>query len=251
MVAYFYNQKCVSGLSYFNSFDPGSCGLFDGSSLQTLVLDGEKGELVKAPAVGNVGKKTVSEAKSLAALKSHSEAERRRRERINAHLATLRGLVPCNEKMDKATLLAEVIKQVKELKKSAKEASQGLLIPMDDDQVEVEPYGDGISSFKASLCCDYRSDLLSDTRQAIEGLRLKLVDAEISTLGGRLKTVLFLSSCTNKNVAEDADVLVSSIKKALSSIVEKCSLSPAYSPRTTLPYKKMRVGFFDSPGSSS
>lgn len=65
---------------------------------QSLVLDGEKGELVKDS--GRMGKKiVVSEAKTMAALKSHSEAERRRRERINAHLATLRGLVPSNEKV--------------------------------------------------------------------------------------------------------------------------------------------------------
>ncbi|CAN1355770.1 Putative transcription factor bHLH107 [Linum perenne] len=63
-----------------------------------LVLDSERGELVKAPAKV-AGKKEVSEEKALAALKSHSEAERRRRERINAHLATLRGLVPCTEKV--------------------------------------------------------------------------------------------------------------------------------------------------------
>ncbi|CAK9148146.1 unnamed protein product [Ilex paraguariensis] len=65
---------------------------------QSLVLDGEKGELVKAP--GKARKKGgVPEVKTMAALKSHSEAERRRRERINAHLDTLRGLVPCNEKV--------------------------------------------------------------------------------------------------------------------------------------------------------
>ncbi|KAJ6377282.1 hypothetical protein OIU76_026287, partial [Salix suchowensis] len=63
---------------------------------QALMLDAEKGELVKAPA--RIGKKGLSEAKDLGALKSHSEAERRRRERINSHLATLRGLVPCAEK---------------------------------------------------------------------------------------------------------------------------------------------------------
>lgn len=80
----------------------GSLGgnLGSGSMLNshTLVLDGEKGELVKAP--GGVEKKDgVLEVKAVAALKSHSEAERRRRERINAHLDTLRGLVPCAGKV--------------------------------------------------------------------------------------------------------------------------------------------------------
>ena len=64
---------------------------------QALMLDAEKGELLKEPA--RIGKIGTSEAKAFAALKSHSEAERRRRERINAHLATLRGLVPCTEKV--------------------------------------------------------------------------------------------------------------------------------------------------------
>lgn len=67
---------------------------------QSLVLDTEKEELVKASG-REVGKKgDRAETKSVAALKSHSEAERRRRERINAHLTALRGLVPSNEKVD-------------------------------------------------------------------------------------------------------------------------------------------------------
>lgn len=44
-------------------------------------------------------KEEISEAKALAALKNHSEAERRRRERISGHLATLRGLVPSTAKV--------------------------------------------------------------------------------------------------------------------------------------------------------
>ncbi|EEF39866.1 DNA binding protein, putative [Ricinus communis] len=224
---------------------------------QALVLDSEKGELVKAPAP-KVGKKGVSEAKALAALKSHSEAERRRRERINAHLATLRGLVPCTEKMDKATLLAEVISQVKELRKNAIEASKGLLIPMPDDEVKVEAYdnglGDGTLYFKASLCCDYRPELLSDIKQAIDALQMKLLDAEISTLGVRLKNVLFLTSCRNKNAVNDAEaikLLTNSIHEALNSVLDKGCISPEYSPRTTLPNKRRRVTFLDSSSSNS
>ena len=78
-------------------------GLSAAAAAASLVLDSKKGELVKAPA--RVGKKGISETKALVALKNHSEAERRRRERINAHLSTLRGLVPCNEKVITAYII--------------------------------------------------------------------------------------------------------------------------------------------------
>ncbi|KAM7505988.1 hypothetical protein LguiB_004892 [Lonicera macranthoides] len=244
---------------------------------QSLVLDSDKGELVKAN--GKVEKKgEILEGKSKAALKSHSEAERRRRERINAHLDTLRGLIPSTEKvivhdldeyflcygffipdalmglyifrvydslmhlMDKAALLAEVIGQVKQLKNTANEATKGLNIPMDADEVKVEPLDDRFT-FMASLCCDYKPDLLSDIKLAFSSLHLNIVKAEISTLGGRVKYVfVFTGERENCSVnAESHQLLVSSLHQALSSILDKISVSSEYSPRTTLPNKKRRV----------
>ncbi|KAK8353571.1 hypothetical protein V6Z12_A05G167300 [Gossypium hirsutum] len=107
MAAYSFNNNFSSGNCYSGIFDPFSrdLGLCNesshGGSLsvpvpQSLVLDHEKGELVKAPV--ELKKKSVSEEKIIAALKNHSEAERRRRERINAHLDTLRTLLPCRQK---------------------------------------------------------------------------------------------------------------------------------------------------------
>ncbi|XAR66562.1 hypothetical protein NMG60_11012840 [Bertholletia excelsa] len=211
---------------------------------QSLVLDSERGELVKATV--RIGKKSgVSEEKVMAALKSHSEAERRRRERINAHLTTLRGVVPCNEKMDKATLLAEVISQVKQLKETATESSAGLVIPMDTDEVKVEPLnrGDGTFSIQASLCWDYRPELLSQLRQALNSLHLDILKAEISTLGSRVKNVFVLTSKENQHVdnAEACQLLVNAVHHALSSILDKVSASAEYSPRTTLSNKRRRI----------
>lgn len=236
------------GIHGFNRI--GSSGL-----VHSLVLDGEKGELVKAPI--RIGKKGVSEAKALAALKSHSEAERRRRERINAHLATLRGLVPSTEKMDKATLLREVISRVKELKKLATEASKGSLIPTDSDEVRVEQYNDessdGSYSLKASLCCSYRPELLSELRQALDSLNLKTVRGEISTLEDRVKNVFVFTICNEDNSGdgEARRNAASSIHRALSSVLDKVSASEEYSPRTTFSNKRRRVSFLDSSSSSS
>jgi hypothetical protein len=62
----------------------------------SLVLDSARGELVSASTI--MTRKDV-DAKAMAALKIHSEAERRRRERINSHLATLRDILPSSIKV--------------------------------------------------------------------------------------------------------------------------------------------------------
>lgn len=144
--------------------------------------------------------------------------------------------------MDKAALLAEVIGQVKQLKNTANEATKGLNIPMDADEVKVEPLDDRFT-FMASLCCDYKPDLLSDIKLAFSSLHLNIVKAEISTLGGRVKYV-FVFTGERENCSVNAEVhqlLVSSLHQALSSILDKISVSSEYSPRTTLPNKKQRV----------
>ena len=67
------------------------------SSSSSLVLDGERGELVKA--MVRPVQKGVKAEKALEALRNHSEAEKRRRERINGHLTSLRSLIPDTNKV--------------------------------------------------------------------------------------------------------------------------------------------------------
>ncbi|KAL2484083.1 transcription factor bHLH [Forsythia ovata] len=219
---------------------------------QSLVLDNEKEKLVKT----SEKKSGISEVKKMMALKKHSESEKRRRERINDHLITLRGLVPSNEKMDKAMLLAEVISQVKQLQKNAAQSSEGLNIPLEFDEVKVEKLegyaGNGSSSFRASLCCDYRPDLFSELRRALDDLPVHLVKAETSTLGGRTKNVfVFTSSGEGKNENTEARELISSVRGALSNIVNKASASAKHTQELYFPRKRQRVSYFDSSSSSS
>ncbi|XP_047947381.1 transcription factor bHLH30-like isoform X2 [Salvia hispanica] len=209
----------------------------------SLVLDGEKGELVKA--CGRVGKrKGVSGTKTEEALRSHSEAERRRRERINAHLESLRELVPNNEKMDKATLLAEVVSQIKQLRETASLASEGLHIPMDTDEVRVERVenhsGDGSFLLMASLCCEHWPDLLSDVRQVMKRLPVQVVKSEVSTLGSRVKIAFLITS------VEGDDGVVGLVRAALSDIVEKVSALAESAEQLFISRKRQRGSCIDS-----
>ncbi|XP_011626267.1 transcription factor bHLH30 [Amborella trichopoda] len=216
---------------------------------KALVLDGSRGELVE-----EVPRAVVTEAKNAAALRSHSDAERRRRERINAHLNTLRALISGPNKMDKASLLAQVINHLRDSKRKADEISKGSLIPTAFDEVRVENEADGPNKegvfLRVSLCCDDRPDLLIDLKRTLQNLRLKIISAEISTLGGRVKNVFVLTTCKENGDANKHQVSASSVHKALNSVVDRFS-SSEYSTRNSFSSKRRRISLFNSSFSSS
>ncbi|KAG2541961.1 transcription factor bHLH30-like [Panicum virgatum] len=200
---------------------------------------------------GDFGRMTAQEimdAKALAASKSHSEAERRRRERINAHLARLRSLLPNTTKTDKASLLAEVIQHVKELKRQTSEITEEACpLPTESDELTVDASSDedGRLVVRASLCCDDRADLLPDLIRALKALRLRALKAEITTLGGRVKNVLFITGddsaagcegTAGDDQHEEAAApmspqhTVASIQEALRAVMERTASAAAEEP---------------------
>ncbi|GMJ04735.1 hypothetical protein HRI_004142700 [Hibiscus trionum] len=175
--------------------------------------------------LGKMTAQQIMDAKALAASKSHSEAERRRRERINNHLAKLRSLLPSTTKTDKASLLAEVIQHVKELKRQTCLIAETSPIPTETDELTVDASDqDDKFVIKASLCCEDRSDLLPDLIKTLKDLRLKTLKAEITTLGGRVKNVLFITGEEDGGVQQQQQqqrCCISSIQEALKSVMEK------------------------------
>ncbi|XP_038706458.1 transcription factor bHLH30-like [Tripterygium wilfordii] len=167
----------------------------------------------------------IMDAKALAASKSHSEAERRRRERINNHLARLRSLLPSTTKTDKASLLAEVIQHVKELKKHTTLIEETSPVPTEMDELTVDAADeDGRFVIKASLCCEDRTDLLPDIIRTLKALRLRTLKADITTLGGRVKNVLFITGDEDsESEQQQAQYSISSIQEALKAVMEKNS----------------------------
>ncbi|XP_028789300.1 transcription factor bHLH30-like [Neltuma alba] len=179
--------------------------------------------------LGKMTAQEIMDAKALAASKSHSEAERRRRERINNHLAKLRSLLPNTTKTDKASLLAEVIQHVKELKRQTSIIAETSPVPTETDELTVDDASDEEGRFviKASLCCEDRSDLLPDLIKTLKALRLRTVKAEITTLGGRVKNVLFVTGEEDDQFSGGGEEqgqhqhCISSIQEALKAVMEK------------------------------
>ncbi|XP_052186428.1 transcription factor bHLH51 [Diospyros lotus] len=183
----------------------------------------------------------VKEDTAASGSKSHSQAEKRRRDRINAQLSTLRKLIPKSDKMDKAALLGRVVEQVRDLKRKASEVSKGVTVPTDVDEVAIDWYLDQDGGnpqnvlIRASVCCDDRPELFGELNRALDGLQLTTVRADVACLGGRIKSILVL--CTNSKQQGSGEELlegvcinnvVHSLKGALSTIASSSSSPSNY-----------------------
>jgi UTP:GlnB (protein PII) uridylyltransferase len=138
---------------------------------------------------------------------------------------------------DKASLLAEVIQHVKELKRQTSEITEeeACPLPTESDELTVDAGSDedGRLVVRASLCCDDRADLLPDLVRALKALRLRALKAEITTLGGRVKNVLLITADDDSSAhdgqreeeEEEAPMspqrTVASIQEALRAVMER------------------------------
>ncbi|KAK8692371.1 hypothetical protein V6N13_075835 [Hibiscus sabdariffa] len=204
--------------------------------------------------------KAFSERKSMEACKSHKEAERRRRQRINSHFSTLRSLLPNTTKVliktkysssiflfkvnviyliclsfggrgqtDKASLLAEVVHHVRELKRQVEEVvrrdrdgccSDGQPelqtpwpFPGECDEAALSICDEEGKLLKATVCCEDRPGLNHDLSRVIRSVQAKVIRAEMTTVGGRTKSVVVMQWSGDE---EQTGLL----KRALKDVVE-------------------------------
>lgn len=140
---------------------------------------------------------------------------------------------------DKASLLAKVVQRVRELKQQTSQITELETIPSETDEITVlstggdfSASGDGRLIFKASLCCEDRSDLIPDLIEILKSLHLKTLKAEMATLGGRTRNVLI--------VAADKEHSIESIhflQNALKSLLERSNSSERSKRRRVLDRK--------------
>uniref|UniRef100_A0A453KXU5 Transcription factor bHLH30 n=1 Tax=Aegilops tauschii subsp. strangulata TaxID=200361 RepID=A0A453KXU5_AEGTS len=121
---------------------------------------------------------------------------------------------------DKASLLAEVLEHVKELKRQTSamtmmaaavggdeddDAAPVQMLPTEADELGVDAAEDGEGRLvvRASLCCEDRPDLIPDIIRALAALRLRAHRAEITTLGGRVRSVLLITAEEGEEGADE------------------------------------------------
>ncbi|KAI3451231.1 hypothetical protein Pfo_007896 [Paulownia fortunei] len=181
--------------------------------------------------------RSMAEAKAVAASNSHKEAERRRRKRINGHIATLKSILPNTIKTDKASLLGEAVRRVRELKKTTAELAAldeetndnasnttlKLMFPSETDELKL-CHCENSGLIKATLSCEDRPEIILDLIQALKSAEAKVVRAEMSTVGGRTKSVLWVKLVSTSAAGSESDVGLGTLRRALKMVMDKSTL---------------------------
>lgn len=149
--------------------------------------------------------------------------------------------------MDKAALLGSAIDQVKDLKVKAMEVSKAITIPTEFDEVTVDiddsnevfqhlsstsANKDNNIFIRVSVCCDDRPEVFSELIRVLKGLRLSIVRADISSVGGRVKSILILcnkdskeSGSSSSNGGGGSVVSLNTIKQSLNVVLNRIASS--------------------------
>lgn len=142
-----------------------------------------------------------------------------------------------NLQRDKATVLTEVVRRVKELRKTfanvalhhdkdqcggVTTGSSSSFFPGENDEATVSYYNDETEAkmVKATVCCEDRPGLNRDLNEAVRSVRGRAVRAEMSTIGGRTKVVVLVRWPEGGGGEEE----VGGLRRALKVVVENRAL---------------------------
>lgn len=148
--------------------------------------------------------------------------------------------------MDKATLLGKVVEHVKELKSDTTKLGKVFTVPTDLDEVIIDILSDNMDPgndvfIKVSISCEDRTELFSEINHALKSLRLNMVQAEMTCLGGRIKCNLIL--CVTNNTSENE---VTTLKQSLKILFGRIVSSSSWTTSSNYRIKSKRQRFFCS-----
>ena len=136
--------------------------------------------------------------------------------------------------VDKASLLGEVVDQLKQLKRKVSEGYEdGNVMPTESNELNVEREYDQssltskgrVTTLRVSLCCEDHEDLMSGLKQTFDAFELRTLKAEISTLGGRIKNVFVVApkswDMEEDGGLQDVELMIKQVKHALKLVMER------------------------------
>lgn len=122
--------------------------------------------------------------------------------------------------MDKAALLGEVVRHVRELREKVDDVAVGVVVPGEGDEIGVDQVGgpgdDEGKRVRAWVCCADRPGLMGELNRAVGSVRARAVRAEMATVGGRTRSVLEVEML---GVAGGAGPVRSALQMALRSVL--------------------------------
>lgn len=99
------------------------------------------------------------------------------------------------------------------------EESKKLMFPSETDELKLSQC-ENSGLIKATLSCDDRPEIILDMIQALKTAEAKVVRAEMSTMGGRTKSVLWVKFMSEN----ESDVGLGRLRRALKTVMDKSTL---------------------------
>ncbi|PIN04510.1 hypothetical protein CDL12_22950 [Handroanthus impetiginosus] len=194
------------------------------------------------------GAKRISTSTRLAQAQDHIMAERKRREKLSQRFIALSALVPGLKKMDKASVLGDAIKYMKQLQEKVKTLEEQTKKRTMESVVFVKKYevytdaensssSDSFSSgpittmplpeIEARFCnkdvlisihCEKRKGVLEKTVAEIEKLHLSVVNSSIMTFGDSALNITVIAQ-KDEGFAMNMKELVKNLRDSLKSLI--------------------------------
>jgi UTP:GlnB (protein PII) uridylyltransferase len=138
--------------------------------------------------------------------------------------------------MDKATVLAETVRQVRELRKTVSDleavcrgssSTKDCVFPGEANRLSLENCDNHQGLVKVTFSCEDRPGLISAVARTLRSMKGRVVKFEMVTLGGRTKNVLWVRGLSGGNEG------IVMLRRALKVVIDRPIL-PGFSKKSYL-----------------